>query len=195
MSRDRTFFVRLNIDDLAANIAALDGHEEKGAWLDGFMVGSRGALPRESWWEPKRIGHAFGFECFQRAEIFRESQTDKAIKAVAAKAAKRAELTQSVPVGVPVGNPECTLANSQKPVTIRPETKSQQPAISRENFGQWAALYYPNFHAEALDWFDQQGALGWVLANGAPIKSPQHLFTNNLKAGKIIKKPKGLPFL
>ena len=197
MSRDRTFFVRLNIDDLAANIAALDGHEEKGAWLDGFMVGARGAMPRESWWEPKRIGHAFGFECFQKAEVFRLAQTEKSALAVLARAEKKAISTRNTPVDVPVDDPvmhpSTTLARSQKPEARRPESRSQH--LTREKFIEWAKMYRSNLVAEAAEWYDSMESQGWRLLDGSPVLSQTHLFNSNVSAGKIVKKSSGLPLL
>lgn len=67
--------------------------------------------------------------------------------------------------------------------------------MPRNQFAMWASIHYPNLHAEALEWYDQQQALGWELANGAKVRSVPHLFVSNLNSGKIAKKPKGLPFL
>lgn len=74
---ERTFFVRLNLDDMGAESAALDSTEERGQWMEGFLVGSRGHESREHWPRPKLEGHAFGRKCFEEAEQFREKQAAK----------------------------------------------------------------------------------------------------------------------
>lgn len=74
---DRTFFVRLNLDDMAAEVVGLDSTEERGFWLEGFLVGSRGKDPRENWAPAKVCGHAFGAACFREAEEFRGKQSAK----------------------------------------------------------------------------------------------------------------------
>lgn len=71
---DRTFFVRLNLDDMAAEVVGLESSEERGQWLDGFLVGSRGKDAREGWPEPKQDGHRFGLSCHHEAESFREKK-------------------------------------------------------------------------------------------------------------------------
>ena len=72
---DRTFFVRLNLDDMAAEVVGLETSEERGQWLDGFLVGSRGKDPRESWSGQKMDGHRFGLQCYYEAETFREKKS------------------------------------------------------------------------------------------------------------------------
>ena len=71
---DRTFFIRLNLDDLGAEVVGLESSEERGQWLDGFLVGSRGKDAREGWPNPKVDGHRFGLSCHLEAESFREKK-------------------------------------------------------------------------------------------------------------------------
>lgn len=71
---DRTFFVRLNLDDMAADIDRLDSTEERGLWLEGFRIGSRGHDKRDEWGFPKLLGHAFGLRCHDEAVIFRDKK-------------------------------------------------------------------------------------------------------------------------
>jgi hypothetical protein len=75
----RTYFVRLNIDDMSAAISALDSTEERGQWLEGFQIGVNGHPNRESWPEPKQLGYGFGLDCFEAVERLRDSQKTKGI--------------------------------------------------------------------------------------------------------------------
>lgn len=72
---DRTFFVRLNLDDMAAEIVGLETSEERGQWLEGFLVGSRGKESRDIWPLSKLEGHRFGLSCFHEAESFRDKKS------------------------------------------------------------------------------------------------------------------------
>lgn len=76
---DRTFFVRLNLDDMSAEVVGLDSTEERGQWLEGFLVGSRGKDSRDVWHPAKLDGHRFGLTCFQEAEEYRGKQSVKGI--------------------------------------------------------------------------------------------------------------------
>lgn len=76
---DRTFFVRLNLDDMSAEVVGLDSTEERGQWLEGFLVGSRGKDSREAWHPAKLDGHRFGLTCFQEAEEYRGKQSAKGV--------------------------------------------------------------------------------------------------------------------
>lgn len=71
---DRTWTVRVNLDELSAQLLYLDDDCERGAWLQGFQVGAAGAPSRDSWSETKRRGWEFGISCFQEAEAFREKR-------------------------------------------------------------------------------------------------------------------------
>lgn len=76
---DRTFFVRMNLDDMATDLIGLDSTEERGLWLEGFVVGSRGKDARAEWPAAKIEGHAFGLKCFNEAEEFRDKQAAKGL--------------------------------------------------------------------------------------------------------------------
>lgn len=106
MSRKRTFIVRVNIDDMAAMLAGLDGPLEKAEWLDGYMVGVHGHPARETWQEAKRIGFEFGALHFREVEEFRAEQKAKSDLAELAKLAKKhPEGTHGLPTGTGSGNP------------------------------------------------------------------------------------------
>ena len=76
---DRTFFVRMNLDDMATDLIGLDSTEERGLWLEGFVVGSRGKGSRTDWPSAKLEGHSFGLKCFNEAEEFRDKQAAKGL--------------------------------------------------------------------------------------------------------------------
>ena len=106
LSRKRTFTVHVNIDDMAAMIAGLDGNDEKAEWLDGYLVGVHGHPPRDSWTEAKRLGHGFGAKHFEEVEEFRAEQKRKSDLAEIAKSAKKnPDVTHVVPTGTGSGNP------------------------------------------------------------------------------------------
>lgn len=66
--------VRVNLDDLAAELLTFDSDEERGQWLAGFQVGASGSQGRDSWSEAKQSGWGFGSECYTEAQDFRESK-------------------------------------------------------------------------------------------------------------------------
>lgn len=65
---ERTFFVRLNLDDFTAEMTGLDSTEERGEWIEGFQVGCHGHPARPAWSEVKRRGHEFGVASLHEAE-------------------------------------------------------------------------------------------------------------------------------
>lgn len=106
VSRKRTFTVHVNIDDMTAMLAGLDGPSEKADWLDGYMVGVHGHPSRETWPQPKRMGYDFGAKHFAEVEEFRAEQKRKSDLAEAAKnAQKNPEGTHGLPTGTGSGNP------------------------------------------------------------------------------------------
>ena len=66
--------VRVNLDDLAAELLTFDTDEERGQWLAGFQVGASGTSGRSSWSEAKQSGWGFGAECHLEATDFRETK-------------------------------------------------------------------------------------------------------------------------
>jgi hypothetical protein len=71
---DRIFMVRMNLDDLAAELLTFDSDEERGQWLAGFQVGASGSPGRDSWSESKQSGWGFGSECYAEAQEFRATK-------------------------------------------------------------------------------------------------------------------------
>jgi len=88
LSGKRTFTVRVNIDDMTAMLAGLDGQSEKADWLDGYMVGVHGHQSRESWSSAKMCGFEFGSLHAREVEAYREEQSTRGQRSAAVRAAK-----------------------------------------------------------------------------------------------------------
>ena len=71
---EREWWVKVNIDDLCHDLDRLESTEERGQWLEGFRVGSRGHDPRDTWGTAKMLGHAFGMVCHDEAVIYRDKK-------------------------------------------------------------------------------------------------------------------------
>ena len=88
MSGKRTFTVRVNIDDMTAMLAGLDGQSEKADWLDGYMVGVHGHQSRESWSSAKMSGFEFGHMHAKEVESYREAQSERGQRSAEVRAAR-----------------------------------------------------------------------------------------------------------
>lgn len=182
LSRKRTFTVHVNIDDMAAMIAGLDGNDEKAGWLDGYLVGVHGHSQRESWTEAKRIGHEFGAKHFAEVEEFRAEQKRKSDLAEVAKSSKRhPDVTHGEPTGAGSGNPAGDpIQQSNNPLiqqpTIQnpsplnpprgkrfvPPTESEWVSYCGETWKDW----HPECSAEAWAYYESKG---WKIGS-APCK-------------------------
>ena len=82
----RTFFIRLNVDDMCAELDTLrpDQHAE---WMAGFRAGCRGRIP-PGWDGPRLMGAEFGLSCWDEAEGYRAKQSDKGKRSAQVRAAK-----------------------------------------------------------------------------------------------------------
>lgn len=145
---DRIFMVRLNLDDLAAELLTFDSDEERGQWLAGFQVGASGSQGRESWSEAKQSGWGFGAECYAEAQDFRATKARGGrASAQARKAATgTAQPVRNPPVFEQTSNsvrtplehtfeqtPNQPTANSQQPTTNTPQsTHARIPASEWE---------------------------------------------------------------
>lgn len=85
MKHEREWWVKVNLDDLSDSLDRLDSTEERGQWVEGFRIGSRGHESREGWTPFKTIGFDFGVECLGEAKKFRLSQSEKGLKSAAAR--------------------------------------------------------------------------------------------------------------
>ncbi len=124
---ERTFFVRVNLDDMAAEIIGLDSTEERGLWLEGFIVGSRGKSCREDWQGAKLEGHSFGLRCFTEAEEFRGKQSAKGV----ASAESRRNRT-STTVQPDINHGSTTVQPDINRTSTHPTTNNQQPTTNSE---------------------------------------------------------------
>lgn len=129
MSEKRTFFVRVNLDDMAAEIIGLDSTDERGHWLEGFVIGSRGKDCREDWPAPKLEGHSFGLGCFNEAEAFRGKQSEKGLASAEARRNRSSAVVQpDANHGLTTVQPDANQTSTQ-PTTNnqQPTTRSQKP--------------------------------------------------------------------
>ena len=125
---ERTFFVRVNLDDMAAEIIGLDSTDERGLWLEGFVVGSRGKDCREEWPAAKLEGHSFGLRCFNEAEEFREKQSAKGLASVEARRNRSATAALH---GFNHGS--TTVQPDANQTSTYPTSNNQQPTTNNEN--------------------------------------------------------------
>ncbi|MBK9580318.1 MAG: hypothetical protein IPO40_24905 [Fibrobacteres bacterium] len=131
---DRTFFVRLNLDDMSAEVVGLDSTDERGQWLEGFLVGSRGKDSRDVWHPAKLDGHRFGMVCFQEAENYRGKQSAKGVASGEARRNRTAVeplLNNGLTAVEPDGNRTPTGPQPiQHPTSNIQKLRSQQPAAT-----------------------------------------------------------------
>jgi hypothetical protein len=76
----RSFFVKMNLDDVGHAIIEYDDAESLGYWFKGYLVGAHGKPLRADALEPYRAGHAYGLIAFNETEQFRAKQADLANK-------------------------------------------------------------------------------------------------------------------
>lgn len=124
---ERTFFVRVNLDDMAAEIIGLDSTEERGLWLEGFIVGSRGKSCREDWQGAKLEGHSFGLRCFTEAEEFRGKQSAKGLASVEARRNRKTTADQP-----DFNHGSTTVQPDINQTSTYPTTNNQQPITNNE---------------------------------------------------------------
>lgn len=139
---EREWWVKVNIDDLCHDLDRLESTEERGQWLEGFRVGSRGHDPRDTWGIVKMFGHAFGMVCHDEAVIYR----DKKVIAGQISADSRREKngtaqplkmihTEHTPNGVRTVLGICSEHNPEQTpehAPNQPTTNSYQPTASNE---------------------------------------------------------------
>lgn len=182
----RAFFIHLNLDDLAADTDALDSTEERGQWLEGFKVGSRGHEARDSWSDAKRRGHAFGVDCWENAEALRLAQSAKGIASGESRRNRTAvepELNRSSTAVEPELNRTSTEPQPiQYPITnnqdlLSHETKNEKPKIgakpikpSLEIWTEEAKVKFPWWPLKDIQRVhDHYEANGWKQSNGNKI--------------------------
>lgn len=157
---ERTFFVRVNLDDMAAEIIGLDSTEERGLWLEGFIVGSRGKNCREDWQGAKLEGYSFGLRCFTEAEEFRGKQSAKGLASVEARRNRKAtssqpEFNHGSTMVQPDTNQTSThpTTNIQQPITNNEKPKkARQAAFSPSMFDRMIPAAFANDEAFVSKW-------------------------------------------
>lgn len=128
---DRTWTVRVNLDDLGAEMLALDDDAERGAWLTGFQVGAAGAPCRDSWSEARKRGWAFGQAAYIEAEEFRAK---KAAAGEASASARRARTGSAQPSRLErrSNTVRTPFEQRSKPVREFPEHAPNQPTANSQ---------------------------------------------------------------
>lgn len=132
----RTFFVRVNMDDMCAELDTLrpDQHAE---WLAGFRAGCRGRIP-DGWDGPRLMGAEFGMSCWEEAEGYRAKQSDKGKRSAEVRKAKsgsadpRANREPTVNRGSTVvrtaREPDVNPSNIQHPTSNNEQPAATAPA-------------------------------------------------------------------
>ena len=180
---ERTFFIRVNLDDMAAEIIGLDSTDERGHWLEGFVVGSRGKERREDWPTPKLEGHSFGLRCFNEAEAFRGKQSAKGLASADARRNRTSTTDEpSVNHGSTTVQPDINQTSTHPTSNIQhPTTNSEKPKKARQ-----AAFVPPTIeevreHAKKIGvvdpdrFFNYHASKGWTVGKAnAPMKSWTH---------------------
>lgn len=135
---ERTWTVRVNLDDLGAQMLALDDDAERGAWLTGFQVGAAGAPCRDTWSDAKRRGWEFGVSSYNEAMEFRSK---KAAAGEASANARRAKTGSAQPPRQDqnsTGSERCSsgvrtnLEQDIEHAPNQPTANSQQPTTENE---------------------------------------------------------------
>ena len=126
---EREWWVKVNLDDLSDSLDQLDSTEERGQWLEGFRIGSRGHERREGWSVYKSIGFEFGAKCSNETKKFRGSQSEKGKKSADA----RNNPTEVQPDGQPKFNRKSTEVQPDgQPKFNQPTTNNQQRTTNNE---------------------------------------------------------------
>lgn len=81
----RIWRIEINLDETAALLAGLETVEDRGRFLDGFMVGARGFEAISEWPQAKLCGYHVGRKGFEIATIYSDKQSDKGKKSAEAK--------------------------------------------------------------------------------------------------------------
>lgn len=178
---DRTFFVRVNLDDMATDLIGLDSTDERGLWLEGFVVGSRGKDCRVDWPAAKLEGHSFGLKCFNEAEEFRDKQSAKGHASADARRNRKAtEVQPDVNHGSTTVQPDVNQTSTHPTTNIQqPITNSEKPKRARQAAFVPPTIEQVREHAQKIGVTDPDkfhsyhASRGWVVGK-APMKSWQH---------------------
>jgi len=168
---DRTFFVRVNLDDMATDLIGLDSTDERGLWLEGFVVGSRGKDCRVDWPAAKLEGHSFGLKCFNEAEDFRDKQSAKGHASADARRNRKAtEVQPDVNHGSTTVQPDIN-QTSTHPTTNNQQliTNNEKPKRERQAAFAPPTIEQVREHAQKIGvtdpdkFFSYHASRGWVV--------------------------------
>ncbi len=70
----RSFFVKLNLDEVGHAIIEYDDMASLGQWFKGYLLGAHGRPAKADAPDPYQAGHAYGLAAFHDAEAFRAKQ-------------------------------------------------------------------------------------------------------------------------
>lgn len=138
----RTFFVRVNMDDMCAELDTLrpDQHAE---WLAGFRAGCRGRIPG-GWDGPRLMGAEFGMSCWEEAEGYRAKQSECGKRSAAV---RKQKFGTAIPEGGSnhatkvvrrSSEPEPNPSNIQHPTSNNEQPEATAPASHCDIFDQTA---------------------------------------------------------
>lgn len=171
LSGKRTFTVRVNIDDMTAMLAGLDGQSEKADWLDGYMVGVHGHQSRESWSSAKMCGFEFGQMHAKEVESYREEQSTRGQRSAEVRAAKSGSAqprrTGAEPPFEPPFEPDAEpVSNQSNNPTIQ---QSIKPKIQRSKGFAPPTIEEATEYAKEIGfqqvakWMDHYKSNGWMV--------------------------------
>lgn len=131
---DRTWTVRVNLDDLGAEMLVLDSDAERGAWMTGFQVGAAGGPCRETWSDAKRRGWEFGSRSFAEAEKFRAKKAAAGQASADARRSRSGSAQPSKPPQPRTPAEQCSsdVRGNIEYVSNQPTANSQQPTAKNE---------------------------------------------------------------
>jgi len=166
---DRTFFVRVNLDDMATDLIGLDSTDERGLWLEGFVVGSRGKDSRVEWPKAKIEGYSFGLKCFNEAEEFRGKQSAKGQASADARRNRKVTAVQpDINSGSTAVQPDINPTNNQQPTTNNEKPNRERQAAftppSEQEWVEYCTRTWSDWHPVCAgeSWAYYQG-VGWIV--------------------------------
>ena len=148
---NRSYFVKLNLDDVGHAVIEYDEPSDLGMWFKGFMVGAHGKQLKPDAHPAYQAGHAYGALAFRESEAFREKQSDLAKKRWGADAKPMPRHDSGIHHGtIPDGcqgisQDGCQIDGNQQPATSnqKSESKSEHPG-AREHDSQDPFFGSPN---------------------------------------------------
>jgi hypothetical protein len=129
---EREWWVQVNLDDLSHVTAQMETTEERGQWLEGFLVGAQGHPARDSWDGFKRMGFEFGASCHTEAVAFRSSKSAAGKASADARRAKYGSASPNSVRAVFEHTSEQEPEQTSEQTPNQPTTNNQQPTTRSE---------------------------------------------------------------